>query len=225
MKALSDWMNEGVLKALSRWNDSVLKALSSWKREIVTRIPARWMLVGILVANSLIAAFLIGGITSWPVHAEARPATGAVTEGTDPAREALLVLGRELAERIEQQDQREAEFEELKRGEEVRLRARLTKPEPKTVPEEASPPAEKPETPQDPAFARLSKAYENMEPDSAALALNELAGLDSNAVVQLLVGWPPRTSGAILDSLTQSNPELAAKLSYEIWKRSGKGAP
>jgi flagellar motility protein MotE (MotC chaperone) len=69
------------------------------------------------------------------------------------------------------------------------------------------------------AFTRLLRAYENMEPESAAKALAGLAVRDKEAVVQLLLGWKPRTSGAILDALTQINASLAADLSYEVWKR------
>jgi hypothetical protein len=74
------------------------------------------------------------------------------------------------------------------------------------------------------AFLRLQRAYENMEPESAAKAAAALAARDKEAVIQLLMGWKPRTSGAILDALTQANPSLAADLSYEIWKRSGNPA-
>jgi flagellar motility protein MotE (MotC chaperone) len=63
-----------------------------------------------------------------------------------------------------------------------------------------------------------------MEPESAAKALAALAARDKEAVIELLMGWKPRTSGAILDSLTQNSPALAADLSYEIWKRSGNAA-
>lgn len=194
---------------------------------------SRWMIVAVLVVNAVVATFLIGGATATPAHAEvqAEP-VAAADDANDPTREALSLLGRELAERAEQLARREAEFEEYRRGEEVRLRAGLTPPpvaaaaaaQPQAEP---APPAE-PDAEQqaaDEAFARLSKAYENMEPDSAALALKELAEMDRDAVVQLLAGWPPRTSGAILDSLTQLHPALAARLSYEIWKRSGKTAP
>jgi len=72
------------------------------------------------------------------------------------------------------------------------------------------------------AFTRLQRAYETMEPESAAKALNELATRDREAVVALVLGLKPRTSGAILDAVTQINPALAADLSYTIWKRSGK---
>jgi len=200
------------------------------------KVRSRWMLVGVLVANALIAMFLIGGAAAPPVAART-PAGTSMDSAADPSRDALLKLGKELAERAEKLAQREADFEELRRGEEVRLRAGLTAAaddsagpvaEPAVEPaaaEAGKPVQERDESPADEAFKRLSRAYENMEPDSAALALNELAEIDMQAVVQLLVGWPPRTSGGILDSLTQINPGLAAKLSYEIWKRSGKPMP
>jgi hypothetical protein len=75
------------------------------------------------------------------------------------------------------------------------------------------------EAPKSEAFLRLLHAYENMEPESAAKAIAELAAKDKEAVVQMMLGWKPRTSGQILDALTQFNPKLAAELSYEVWKR------
>ena len=80
--------------------------------------------------------------------------------------------------------------------------------------------------PEPQVVARLTEAL-GSEPDPASrriatVALAELAYLDQDAVVQLLMGWRPRTSGAILDALTQADPGLAASLSYEIWKRGGK---
>lgn len=75
------------------------------------------------------------------------------------------------------------------------------------------------------AFARLKRAYENMEPETAARAVRELAARDREAVVALLLGFNARTAGAILDGLTESDPALAADLSYEIWKRSGHPSP
>ena len=74
------------------------------------------------------------------------------------------------------------------------------------------------------AFVRLQRAYESMEPESAAKALVALAARDKEVVIDLLMGWKPRTSGAILDALTQNNAGLAADLSYEIWRRSGNPA-
>ena len=74
------------------------------------------------------------------------------------------------------------------------------------------------------AFKRIQRAYENMEPDSAAKALVELAARNQDAVVELLLGWQPRTSGAILDALTQTDPALAAELSYRVWKTGGNVA-
>jgi hypothetical protein len=75
------------------------------------------------------------------------------------------------------------------------------------------------------AFRRLLRTYENMEPESAAKALAALAERDLEVVVELLMGFKPRSSGAILDALTQKNAALAADLSYEIWRRSGEEPP
>lgn len=155
------------------------------------------------------------------------------------SQQTLEALGREMAARAEALERREADLVELERASEVLERAGIEESAPEeTVREKteaAATPAgtaEKTEPappPVDPAeaaashtaFLRLQKAYENMEPDSAAQALSGLAKKDQQAVVRLLLGWNPRVSGAILDALTQTNPELAADLSYEIWKLSG----
>lgn len=192
---------------------------------------ARWLLIGVLVGNSMIAAFVLGGASYSPVHAqEPEP-----KEEQDPTREALRLLGEELAQRSEALEQREAEFNELTRAEELRLREALTTTPDAIADTVPGTPAQATATAEvdtsdaslgsdaaQQAFSRLSKAYENMEPESAALAMQELATIDGEAVVQLLSGWPPRTSGGILDALTQIDPGLSAKLSYEIWKRAGK---
>ena len=189
----------------------------------------RWFLLAVLVVNAVAAAFLTGAAQG-PVGESADPAQAEPASETEngqpvaPSREALRLLGLQLAERSDRLRQREEELAELLRGPEVLRRAGLgdSAGSPAQTPDD--PPAADPVEP-DPAeeaFARLSRAYENMEPDSAALALTELAGIDKDAVLQLLSGWRARVSGAILDSLAQSNPKLAAELSYEIWKRSGK---
>ena len=136
----------------------------------------------------------------------------------------MELLGRQLAERADELSRREAEVEELMRSAEVQRRLQETGDGAGTGPEDPESEGTDPEP--DFAFAQLQRAYENMEPESAALALAELAALDEEAVLQLLAGWKPRTSGQILDALTQTHPALAADLSYRIWKQGGKiGAP
>jgi len=188
--------------------------------------PIRWFLVAVLVIDAMGAAFLVGA-----AQPPATPSSGAAPVGqsgtpdpeatpVDPSREALRMLGSQLAERSEQLRLREEELDELIRGAEVLRQAGL---EDTTEPDDGAATGEEPEPDlAEEAFDRLSRAYENMEPDSAALALTELAGIDKEAVVQLLIGWRARVSGAILDALAQTNPVLAAELSYEIWKLSGK---
>ena len=191
------------------------------------RRSIRWFLLGVLVIDAVAAAFLTGAAQT-PTDSPTNAATVAdvAQSGDDdaqaiaPSREALLLLGRHLVERSDRLRQREEELDELLRGPEVLRRAGLEDPAETTDDPAAADQGEA--DPAEEAFARLSRAYENMEPDSAALALIELAAIDKEAVVQLLIGWRARVSGAILDSLTQSNPGLAAELSYEIWKRSGK---
>ncbi len=143
----------------------------------------------------------------------------------------LRALGEQLVNRAEALKRREAELDEALRAEEVLRRSGvLEEPEEEVEPEPEPEPEPLPEPEPDPAaiaakeaFARLQQAYEKMEPESAAIALSQLAARDREAVVALLNGWKPRTSGAILDALTQSDPALAADLSYEIYKR-GKDA-
>ena len=195
----------------------------------------RWFLVVVFSLNAVGAALLLEGSASQAnPAAESADAAGESEGAAEEAgsdREALKLLGRQLAERAEELSRREAELDELIRSQEVLLRAEgldpTTEPEPDrpVEPVAATQPAPVEEDAGDDfAFEKLRLAYENMEPESAAVALAELAALDQQAVVQLLLGWKPRTSGAILDALTQTHAELAAKLSYEIWKQGGKGA-
>jgi flagellar motility protein MotE (MotC chaperone) len=181
----------------------------------------RLFLIAVLTVNAAGAAALLLGMLP-AAHAVSDSSEQRGAEEATLDQNALRLLGEELALRAEQLQQREAELEELLRSEEVLARAGVIEEEET----EAAPAAEAPKEPAEPdnsfAFEKLQKAYENMEAESAALALAELAFIDQEAVVELLLGWKPRTSGAILDALTQSDPALAASLSYEIWKRGGK---
>jgi flagellar motility protein MotE (MotC chaperone) len=184
----------------------------------------RLFLIAVLTVNAAgAAALLIGMLPDAHAVSDSSEQSGAEEATLD--QNALRLLGEELALRAEQLQQREAELEELLRSEEVLARAGVLENEET----ETAPAAEAPEEVAEPAesdnsfaFEKLQKAYENMEAESAALALAELAFIDQEAVVELLLGWKPRTSGAILDALTQTDPALAASLSYEIWKRGGK---
>jgi flagellar motility protein MotE (MotC chaperone) len=196
---------------------------------------ARWFLLAVLALDVVFAVFLfLGGPPSVGAERQLEVESALDAAETDDGaggspwtRQALSRLGAQLEERSRELDRREAEIEELLRGSEVLRRAGLL---PGDAEAEAAveTPATEPTGPSEEeiagrqAFASLQQAYENMEPDSAAQALSELADRDKEAVVELLLGWRPRTSGSILDSLTQINPALAADLSYEIWKRSGK---
>ncbi|HEU4402293.1 MAG TPA: hypothetical protein VFT43_09325 [Candidatus Polarisedimenticolia bacterium] len=214
----------------------------------------RWFVALVLAANAAAAVgFLFGGLPVSSAGEEPKPAAEKappVPEGQTagpseaaPTADALRLLGQALAERKEELDRRQTQLEETLRGAEVLKRAALAQAaagaapdQPASVPapgSDAAGPTASPaqaakqtaqEVPKDAAFLRLQRAYENMEPDSAAKALSALAGLDREAVVSLLLGWKPRTSGAVLDALSQTNPALAADLSYRIWARGGKGA-
>jgi len=189
------------------------------------RTLARWFLVAVLAVDVAFGAFFfLGGPLSIGAEpADAAPAEAAEEEAADWDRESLVQLGQQLEARTRELERRETELAELIRGADVLRAAGL-------LPGETAAEEDQPEAPAEPevdqegleAFQRLARAYENMEAESAASALSELAARDREAVVQLLLGWRPRTSGAILDALTQTNPSLAADLSYEIWKKSGK---
>jgi len=182
--------------------------------------PARWFVMLVLLINAVAGLVLLAG----PADGDG-PAPGeAGYASDDPERDALRLLAEQLAARERELGLREAEIEELRRSEEVlrRLAALKESAESPDVAASREPASSVEPTIENQAFEKLQRAYENMEPESAALAISELAALDQEAVIQLLIGWNPRTSGSILDALTQTEPALAAKLSYEIWKRSGQ---
>jgi flagellar motility protein MotE (MotC chaperone) len=182
---------------------------------------ARWLLVSVLVLDAaVLAAFLAGGLPTEALTAGAgagtAPGEASQAGESPPGVEALRRLGLELAERAAELDRREAELDELLRGSEVLQRAGLLEQQPEQPEPEPDDTAETER--RDAAFQSLQRAYENMEPESAARAIAELAQRDKQVVVELLLGWKPRTSGAILDALTQTDARLSADLSYEIWK-------
>jgi flagellar motility protein MotE (MotC chaperone) len=170
-----------------------------------------------------------------PAAAGATPA--AAEQEPVPSPETLRQLGRRLADRATELDRREEDLRELARGAEVLRRAGLLPPEEEASGEAVEPDATEAKAEKDKpaaagtaartatAFQSLQRAYENMEPESAARALAELAARDKQVVVELLLGWKPRTSGAILDALTQTDAALSADLSYEIWKLGREGEP
>ena len=205
---------------------------------------AKWFLASVIVLDLIVLVSFLGSelTASWaqstpPSDADAGPET--VAHPDNPwSTGALAALGKELRARRDALELREQELEELARGAEVLEQAAaagLTAPageapiETEAAPQSAPAPTEPVVDPEaermrSEAFDRLSKAYAAMEPDGAAQALAALARRDQRAVVQLLIDWQPRTSGAILDALTQRDAALAAELSYEIWKLSGKAA-
>lgn len=193
----------------------------------------RWFLALVLVADASVALFLLaGGIPTLAPAADSKGPSGAASPKAESAEsaataEALAKLGQELSARTAELDRKEAELDEILRGSEVLKRAGLgpETPVPAAAPKRPAGKAAAPATDDDNPFTRLKRAYENMEPESAAKALAELAERDPEAVVQMVVAWKPRTSGAILDALTQIKPTLAADLSYEIWRKSGKALP
>ncbi len=155
--------------------------------------------------------------------AATKPADEAGGEKPIYSAESLRELGAQLVSRAEELNRREAELAEALRSDEVLRRSGVVAEEGPEAQDDAQAEAEPEPDPEvikaRDAFVRLQKAYEKMEPESAAIALSQLASRDRDAVVALLEGWNARTSGAILDALTQSDPALAADLSYEIYRR------
>lgn len=187
------------------------------ERGASSRVLGRALLWAGIALGGLVALYGVSVAEDNARVSERAPAAA----GSVPAPEALRLLGQQLAARVAELDRREAELEELLRGSEVLRRAGLLPPEPPAT-QRVRAGAVTHEQPETSAFQSLQRVYENMEPDSAARALAQLAARDKDAVVELLLGWKPRTSGAILDALAQANPALAADLSYEIWKRDGR---
>lgn len=194
----------------------------------------RWLLAAVTVLDIVfVLSFMSGG--SAPSMAESTPPDSAVADTgvkadadaqagpTEAEPENWKLLGEELARRSEQLKLREQEADEILRGAEVLARAGIPTGEDaaKGVAGASLEPGRKPSA----DFLRLQRAYENMEPDSAAMAMIELAKRDTNVVVELLLGWKPRTSGAVLDAITVRNAKLAADLSFRIWKRRGENGP
>ncbi len=193
------------------------------------KFTPRGIVFGVLALDAVVALVLFAG---WVMPAGAEgTAQAADTDAaaereewvSNPSRESLELIGKQLAARAEDLERRELELEELLRGGEVLARAGLGEPDEADEPEVAAGPDPAIVARKEAAFTSLKKAYENMEPTSAAQALVALADRDKQAVVELLLEWKPRTSGAIMDAMTQTNPKLSADLSYEIWKfSSGK---
>ncbi len=193
------------------------------------KFTPRGIVFGVLALDAVVALVLFAG---WvlPAGAEGTAQTAdkdAAAEReewvSNPSRESLELIGKQLAARAEELERRELELEELLRGSEVLARAGLGEAGEDDEPEVAAGPDPAVVARKEAAFTSLRKAYENMEPTSAAQALVALADRDKQAVVELLLEWKPRTSGAIMDAMTQTNPKLSADLSYEIWKfSSGK---
>jgi hypothetical protein len=179
------------------------------------RTSVKWLLGGVVVADGIAALVLVsGGIPS--TLAEEHPAP-ASAPAVSPADAALAKVAEQLKAREAAIAARENEAQEALRAAEVLKRTAVPAPaEEKSRAKSATKKGAKEPTP---PFTKLTRAYENMEPDGAARALVALAKKDREAVVDLMLGWKPRTSGAVLDAMTQREPALAAEISYEIWKR------
>jgi flagellar motility protein MotE (MotC chaperone) len=195
------------------------------------RSKVRWLLAVVIAVDLIVgAAFLAGGYSPTLARTSSKEEPEQTEQADQTGREevirdALRMLGEELSRRTRELERREAELAEILRGSEVLRRAGIDPAGADQDDAEEAAEARTEPVSQNEDFMRLQRAYENMEPESAALALTELADRDQEAVVELLLGWKPRTSGSILDAITQINSSLAADLSYEIWKRRGKSAP
>jgi hypothetical protein len=197
------------------------------------RAPLRWFLFAVLALDAAAAAAYLTGVVA-PVSAAQPAATAAATGAATNAATTPAALPADVPQSpapaaVPAGTPASAE------GDPAAGPVTATAPGSDDAPGERDPddvpatedPADDaaPANDRGAAFTRLLRAYENMEPESAAKAIGELAARDREAVVELVMGWKPRTCGAILDALTQTNPALAADLSYTIWKRSGSLRP
>lgn len=179
------------------------------------RTSVKWLLGSVVAADAIAALVLVsGGI---PVTLAEDHAAPEAAPAVSPADAALAKVAEQLKAREAAIAERENAAQEALRAAEVLQRTAAPAP----VEEKPKPKASAKKGAKEPAppFTKLTRAYENMEPDAAARALVALAKKDREAVVDLMLGWKPRTSGAVLDAMTQREPEFAAEISYEIWKR------
>lgn len=197
---------------------------------MIRRLIVGFMALVFLINIGSMLALVSGAVPVTLAQTTPDQADPDEAEDSPPYEESLRLLGAQMAERKADLDRRQAELEEALRSPEVlrqieNIDAQTANDEapPEAVPAQATPqvqPAAPAASGKDNAFLRLQRAYENMEPESAAVTLSALADRDEGVVVELLLGWRPKIAGAILDALSQINPVLAADLSYEIWKRS-----
>ncbi|GEM_PF-4227944 len=194
----------------------------------------RWLLAVVTLLDIVFVLLLLSGGSSPSMAEPARPdpagpGAGAISDAAAPTVEENAepvdwkLLGEALARRSEELKLREEEADEVLRGAEVLARAGI--PTGGSAEKGAAKTTQETNPKPSPDFLRLQRAYENMEPDSAAMAMIELAKRDTNVVVELLLGWKPRTSGAVLDAITVRDAKLAADLSFRIWKRRGENGP
>ncbi|MCL1893437.1 MAG: hypothetical protein FWG02_04260 [Holophagaceae bacterium] len=68
----------------------------------------------------------------------------------------------------------------------------------------------------DDVTVQLVRTYEAMDPANASKALQELAGVDFDVAVGLLVAMQPKKAAKILDELTPLDTKLTGKLSEQV---------
>lgn len=195
----------------------------------------RRRLLAVLAAANVLNAVAIGVLLAsgwlWPVaeaqeavpHRGLEPAldgSDMTRLGAEQAKETYVALIEELTtrrasldERAERLAERERQFVVFREELEAE-RERIEK-----VREEIAAERTALEEMRSPSFEQLLKAYGGMDAENAASALVELYDKDRMVVVDLLLGLKARQAGATLDALAATNPQVAADLSFEIWRR------
>ncbi len=193
------------------------------------RVLALLAAANVLNVLAICALFVTGWMSPVAEAQEAVPLRGLepAVDGSDltrlgaeQAKETYLALIEELTTRRAALDARAEELAERERQfvvfrEELEAeRERIEK-----VREEIAAERTTLEEMRSPSFDALLKAYGGMEAENAANALIELYGKDRMVVVDLLLGLKARQAGAALDALAAANPQIAADLSFEIWRK------
>ena|GEM_PF-357761 len=71
----------------------------------------------------------------------------------------------------------------------------------------------------DDVTVQLVRTYEAMDPTNASRALQELAGVDFDIAVGLMVAMQPKKAAKVFDELTPLDPKLTGLLSEQVGKR------
>ncbi|MCU0230804.1 MAG: hypothetical protein MUC67_05435 [Acidobacteria bacterium] len=184
------------------------------RRVVVLALAAALVVNALLVVDALTAGLLVPRVearapVAAPVAAPARavpPRVLAADEeaGAAQAEAAYRALVADLRQQKQALDRAAAALAEREQ--------RLARAEQELVARAAAPAAR-------PAFDRLVRAYEAMDPDRAAAALVALRARERQATIEVVLAMKPREAAAVLDALAATSPSLAAELSLEAWRR------